>query len=134
MRRKHSVPVLLCLFLFFFGSTFAFAQDPTTIVENAYQDILGRKADQSGLRNFRSKIIDEGWTEDRVRAALRNSVEYRQTGADRIIQRAYEDILNRAPDRIGREFYREKILEENWSEKQVRDSLRQSEEYGNKQR
>ena len=69
-----------------------------------------------------------------MREALRNSPEYKKTGADRIIKRAYEDILNRAPDRGGMELYRKNILEQNWSEKQVRDSLRQSQEYLNKHR
>ncbi|HEB69640.1 MAG TPA: DUF4214 domain-containing protein [Desulfobulbus sp.] len=124
---------LFCL-VTLFAVPLAFAQNPTTIVENAYQDVLGRRADQEGMRNFRSKIIDQGWTEGQVREALRNSPEYKKTGADRIIKRAYEDILNRAPDRGGMELYRKNILEQNWSEKQVRDSLRQSQEYLNKHR
>ncbi len=124
---------LFCL-VTLFAVPLAFAQDPTTIVENAYQDVLGRRADREGMRNFRSKIIDQGWTEGQVREALRNSPEYKKTGADRIIKRAYEDILNRAPDRGGMELYRKNILEQNWSEKQVRDSLRQSQEYLNKHR
>jgi len=131
MKRNHYVLALTCL-VSLFAATFAFAQDPTTIVENAYQDILGRRVDQEGMRNFRSKIIDQGWTEAQVREALRNSPEYKKTGADRIIKRAYEDILNRAPDRGGMELYRKNIIEQNWSEKQVRDSLRQSQEYRNK--
>jgi hypothetical protein len=123
---------LICVVLFMFMAAIAFAQDPTTIVENAYQDILGRQADQAGLRNFRSKIIDQGWTEAQVRNALRNSPEFQKAGADIIIKRAYEDILNRAPDRGGMELYRKKIIEQHWSEAQVRDSLRQSQEYKNK--
>jgi uncharacterized protein DUF4214 len=123
---------LICAILFVFVATVAFAQDPTTVVENAYQDILGRKADQAGLRNFRSKIIDQGWTEAQVRNTLRQSPEFQQTGAEKIVKRAYEDILNRQPDRGGMELYRKNITENYWSEAQVRDSLRQSQEYKNK--
>ena len=123
---------LFCAVLFVFISSTAFAQDPTTIVENAYQDVLGRKADKAGIREFRSKIIDQGWTEAQVREALRHSPEFKQTGADEIIKRAYEDILNREPDRSGKELYRKNITEQNWTEKQVRDSLRASQEYKNK--
>ena len=123
---------LLCSVLFVFMATFAFAQDPTTIVQNAYQDVLGRQADQAGLRMFRSKIIDEGWTEAQVRDALRSSPEAKKSGADEIINRAYEDILNRKADRGGMELYRKNIIENHWTEKQVRDSLRQSQEYLNK--
>jgi len=119
---------VISLILFVSFAAFSSAQDPTAIVNNAYQDILGRKADQQGLRNFRSKILDEGWTEKQVRDALQNSPEYAQI----IINRAYEDILNRKPDRTGLEFYQKHIINDNWSEKQVRDSLRQSQEYKSK--
>lgn len=121
----------ICLVVFLSTTGFAIAQDPTTIVKNAYQDILGRQPDSDGMRTFRSKIIDEGWTEQQVRATLRNSTEYKQQGSSKIVTRAYEDILNRKPDRAGMELYRNHILNDNWSEKQVRDNLRQSQEYQN---
>ena len=123
---------LIGLVLFLSLATFVDAQDPTAIVENAYQDILGRKADPAGMRMFRSKIIDEGWTQQQVRDALRDSPENIQEGVDRIIKQAYEDVLNRQPDRSGMEFYKKLIINDKWSEKQVRDSLRQSAEYRNK--
>ncbi len=109
----------------------AFAQDPTAIVERAYEDVLGRKVDNAGMRMFRSKIIDEGWTEQQVRAALRDSPEFNKHGADAIIKRAYEDLFNRQPDPAGMKLYREKITKQGWSEKQVRDNMRTSQEYKN---
>ncbi len=124
---------MICAVLLMFMATFAYAQDPTTIVENAYQDVLGRKADKAGMRIYRSKIIDEGWTEAQVRTALRSSPESQNAGADVIINRAYEDVLNRKPDRGGMELYRKNIIGNHWTEKQVRDSLRLSQEYLNKQ-
>jgi hypothetical protein len=81
---------------------------------------------------FRSKIIDEDWTEAQVRDALRSSPEAKKFGADEIINHAYQDILNRKADRGGMELYRKNIIENHWTEKQVRDSLRQSQEYLNK--
>jgi hypothetical protein len=123
---------MICTLLFVFLAGIAFAQDPTVIVENAYQDILGRKADKAGMREFRSKIIDQGWTEKNVRNALRQSPEFNQSSADAIVKRAYEDILGREPDRNGKELYRKNITEHNWTEKQVRDNLRLSQEYKNK--
>ena len=56
---------MICTILFIFMAGIEFAQDPTVIVENAYQGILGRKADMAWMREFRSKIIDQGWTENR---------------------------------------------------------------------
>ena len=125
--------LVACAVLFVFMTTgTGFAQDPTTIVENAYQDVLGRKADKAGMSEFRSKIIDQGWSEAQVRDALRKSPEFSQAGTDAIIKRAYEDILNREPDRGGKEMLRKKITEHHWSERQVRNSLRDSQEYKNK--
>jgi len=132
MKKPLSLFSLVGLVLFLSLAAFTGAQDPTAIVENAYQDILGRKADPAGLHNFRSKIIDEGWTEKQVRDTLRSSPEHVQEGVDKIVKRAYEDVLNREPDRSGMEFYKNHIINDKWSEKQVRDSLRQSEEYRNK--
>ena len=106
---------------------------PEAIVRRAYQDILGRDPDPEGLRTYRANIIDRGWTEQDVREALRNSPEY-QTGpartasADRIIRRAYQDILGREPDPEGLDTYRRNIVERGWDEQDVRTALRRSQE------
>ena len=107
-----------------------------TIVRRAYQDILGREPDPTGLRTYRSKIVDEGWSEWDVRNALRRSDEYargaalslRTASADRIIRRAYQDILGRDPDPGGLENYRRLILEDGWDEHDVRQALIRSPE------
>jgi hypothetical protein len=106
---------------------------PTAVVRRAYQDILGRNPDPEGLRSYRSKMIDEGWTEQDVREALRQSPEYasttrRNASADRIIRRAYQDILHRDPDPGGLETYRRNIIEKGWDEHDVRQSLMRSPE------
>jgi TorA maturation chaperone TorD len=109
---------------------------PEGIVRRAYQDILGRNPDAEGMRTYRSKIIDQGWTEADVRDALRRSDEYagggaggfRTSSADRIIRRAYQDILGREPDAAGLATYRRNIVERGWDEQDVRNALRQSAE------
>jgi TorA maturation chaperone TorD len=106
---------------------------PEAIIRRAYQDILGRDPDAEGMRTYRSNIVDRGWTEQDVREALRNSPEY-QTGAartasaDRIINRAYQDILGRQPDPEGLNTYRRNIIERGWDEQDVRTALRRSQE------
>jgi TorA maturation chaperone TorD len=115
--------------------------NPETIIRRAYQDILGRDPDPEGMRTYRIDILDRGWSEQDVREALRNSPEYisggvRQRSADRIIRRAYQDILNREPDPAGFEIYRRNIVERGWDEQDVRSALRRSNErrgqaYGN---
>jgi hypothetical protein len=117
-------------------STNSRGMQPERIVRRAYQDILGRDPDAEGLRTYRSKIIDEGWTEADVRNALRNSDEYargsatsfRTSSADRIIRRAYQDILGREPDAQGLANYRRNIIERGWDEQDVRTALRKSPE------
>jgi hypothetical protein len=106
---------------------------PNVVVRRAYQDVLGRDPDPEGLRTYRSKMIDEGWTEQDVREALRQSPEYastdrRNASADRIIQRAYRDILHREPDPSGLETYRRNIIENGWDEHDVRQALLKSPE------
>jgi len=49
--------------------------------------------------------------------------------ADAIVRRAYEDVLNREPDPDGLRVYRRHIIDDGWSEQQVRQSLRDSQEY-----
>lgn len=107
--------------------------NPETIIRRAYQDILGRTPDVEGLRTYRSNILDRGWSEQDVREALRNSPEYtsgavRTSSADRIIRRAYQDILHRDPDPEGLNTYRRNVVERGWDEQDVRQALRTSNE------
>jgi hypothetical protein len=109
------------------------ALDTNAIITRGYEDILGRKPDPAGMRSYRKHIIEEGWSEQDVREALRQSPEYkstarRTTSADRIIKRAYQDVLKRKPDASGLETYRRAILEDGWDEQDVRKALRRSEE------
>ncbi|HBA82717.1 MAG TPA: hypothetical protein DCZ95_01365 [Verrucomicrobia bacterium] len=109
-------------------------RDPTAIVTQAYEDILGRKPDKAGLSAYRSHIIDDGWSEQDVRNDLKKSDEYRTKGTDKIVNDAYQDLLGRKPDRDGLESYRRHMLDDGWSEKDVRNDLRNSAEYKNKHR
>ena len=110
-------------------------QDPDRVVRRAYQDILHREPDAEGLRLYRSRLIDESWTEQDVREALRKSPEYarrRSESADEIVRRAYQDVLGRAPDAAGLSSYRNKILNQGWDEQGVREALRKSSEFRQK--
>jgi hypothetical protein len=108
------------------------------IVRRAYQDILGRDPDQSGMREYRSHIIDEGWTESQVRDALRRSPEYRERNnttsrarAEDIVRRAYRSVLNREPDPDARSWV-DRVMRDHWSQQDVERELRKSPEYRNK--
>lgn len=107
-------------------------EDPNVVIKRAYLDLLGRDPDPSGLRNYRGLIIDQGWTERMVRDHIRRSDEFRLEGADRIIRRAYLDVLGREPDPSGLKHHRQNLLEKDWTEVDVRDALRRSDEYRQK--
>lgn len=105
------------------------SNDPDQIVRRAYEDVLNREPDQAGLREFRSRIIDDKWSEQDVRNALRKSDEYAKQGSasvDKMVRRAYQDILGREPDREGLATYRSKMENEGWSERDVRSDLKKS--------
>lgn len=107
------------------------SNDPDVIVTRAYEDILNREPDKEGLRLYRSKIIDEGWSERDVRQDLMKSAEHKgrtPASADVIIRRAYQDILGREPDKAGLANYRMKLVNEGWSERDVRSDLQKSPE------
>jgi len=102
-------------------------------------------------QRFRGDIRDlrgEGWN-DRM-SSMRVDVEGRPAGggdrfgdlqderrgrdrrtddADRIIKRAYQDVLGRDPDAAGLEQYRSRVIDDHWNEQQVRDSIRNSPEF-----
>lgn len=48
---------------------------------------------------------------------------------DRVIRRAYQDLLERDPDERGLRHYRSMMIDRRWNEAQVRDNLRRSDEF-----
>jgi peptidase inhibitor family I36 len=114
-------------------------EDPDRIVRRAYQDILERQPDPTGMRIYRSHIIDDGWTEEQVREALRDSQEYREKNtmtyakAQDVVRRAYLAVLKREPDPASRG-YVDKVFRDHWKQEDVERELRKSAEYRNKGR
>jgi hypothetical protein len=109
--------------------------DPDRIIRRAYDDILHRAPDADGLRHYRKEMIDNGWTERDVREDLRKSAEHdrvKDSSADRIVKRAYQDILGRDPDYNGLVMYRNRVVNDGWDEYDVREALRKSPEFRQK--
>jgi hypothetical protein len=115
------------------------SSNPDRIVRRAYQDLLNREPDAEGMRVYRSKIVNEGWTETQVRDALRDSREYREaTGepvtrarAQEIVRRAYLNVLQREPDPAAAPWV-ERVINENWTQQDLERELRKSDEYRRK--
>jgi Peptidase inhibitor family I36 len=110
------------------------SDDADRIVRRAYQDVLGRDPDAAGLRQYRSRIIDDGWTEEQVRESLRSSPEYREkttmtrAKAEDVVRRAYLAVLKREPD-AGSAGYVNRVLRDKWSQEDVERELRKSSEF-----
>ena len=102
------------------------------VIKRAFADVLLRDATEADLRQYRSHMIDEGWTEIMVRERLRDSEEFRRETVDRIVRRAYVDVLGREADPGGLRAYGRNMREKGWTEGDVRDDLRRSQEYRQK--
>jgi hypothetical protein len=113
--------------------------DADRIVRRAYEDILDREPDAAGLRLYRGRIIDDGWSEAQVCDALRSSPEFRQKNtmtrakAEEIVREAYRSVLGREPD-AGSRGYVDRVLRDKWTRQDVERELRKSPEYRNRQR
>jgi hypothetical protein len=120
-------------------------------INQAFQNALQRSPDDSELRRYRTRVIEDHWSQRDIEDDLRGRRDYwshsdresRSRSADwdrshygsrddyevdRMIRRAYQDILGRDPDPEGLRTYRSNVIDRNWSEKQVRDALRSSPE------
>jgi len=71
--------------------------------------------------------------DDRGRGGFGNgNAGGRNGNAEVIVRRAYQDLLNRDPDPEGLRVYRSHVIDDNWSEDQVRNDLKRSAEYRNR--
>jgi hypothetical protein len=107
--------------------------DVDRIIRRAYRDVLDREPDQQGLRLYRSRMIDDEWSERQVRDALRNSPEYKQQHAmtwqkaEETVRRAYRNVLHREPD-AGARGYVQRVYKDKWTQSDVERELRKSPE------
>lgn len=108
--------------------------NPDKIVNDSFNDLLGRAPDAGELREFRGRIIDSGWTEKMLRDHLRREDRYRNEAAELIVRRAYREVLGRDADPSGLRQYTWAVRDKGWTESDVRDDLRKSPEYRNKPR
>jgi hypothetical protein len=123
-----------------FGSVGRPGEDPERAIRRAYQDVLGRDPDREGMRTYRSRMIEDGWSEAQVRESLRESREYREkrvmttpAQAHEVVRRAYLNVLKREPD-SGSQGYVDRVIRDHWTQQDVERELRKSDEYRNKHR
>ena len=108
--------------------------DLEKLVKVIFNDLLGREPTPGELRDFRLRLMDQGWTEEMLRDHLRTEEHYRNEMVELIVRRAYRELLGREADPGGLKHYSRNLLEKGWTEDDVRDDLRKSAEYRNKPR
>jgi len=101
---------------------------PERVITEAFRDLLGRDPDPDGMRHYRRRMIERGWTAGEVREAIRKSDEYREHQADVIIDRAFDDLLERPPTVDERAEYRRRLLKDG-TEDGIRRNIKKTEEY-----
>ena len=99
------------------------------IIRKAYRDILDREPDDAGMRAYRRRMLDEGWSEQRLRNHLSESIEARGPELKRMVIRAYEDLLDRQPGQSEIDHYVQVAYSDKWEEKKLRKMIRESREY-----
>ena len=73
-------------------------------IERAFEDVLDREPTDRELRRYRLRMEEDHWSERDVREDLEDRSDYDRHSErsiedpDRIVRRAYEDILHREPD------------------------------------
>lgn len=97
------------------------------MVEHAYREVLDRPADPTGLRTYRDRVIQEGWSQQEVIQQLQRSAEARAIQPEAAIRGMYREELGRDADPAGLAHYRAK-WREGWTQGQIREDLRRSQE------
>jgi hypothetical protein len=102
--------------------------NPDESIARLYREILERDPDPNGLAHYRQKWR-EGWTQGAIREDLRRSKEGREVQIRQTIVSAYSEILGRDPDASGLATYSRLMRENRMSERELRQTLLNSQEY-----
>ena len=103
------------------------SRDADRALRAAYRDILNRDPDPDGLRFYRGRLLDAGWSEPQLRDALRRSDEFRSRDFSAIVRRVYREVLGGDPDASGLASYT-RALSRGKTEAELRAELRRSKE------
>ena len=112
-------------------------------MRRAYQSVLKREPDAAGMQEYKARILNDRWTEQQVvqRAAQQPGEARRRAGASTalsdaeatdMVRRAYQSVLNREPDASGMRDYKARVMNDRWTEQQLVNALRNSDEYRSK--
>lgn len=106
--------------------------DPDKVIAAAFTDLLAREPAADERKEFRARLADQGWNDRMLRDYLRTSDRYRKPFAEQVVRRAFLEVLEREVDANGLKHYQNLFLNKGWTESDLRDDLRKSEEYRKK--
>jgi hypothetical protein len=99
------------------------------IIGEIFREELDQEVDDGSMRKYRRLMIDRGWSERRVREDILSSPELMWVTNQKIVVRAYEDLLDRRPSVQERDAYVRDMIDRRWDEQRLRDAIRKSREY-----
>ncbi len=99
------------------------------IIEDLFRKELGRDVDDASMRKYRRLMIDQGWSERRVSRDLAKNPILLREDLEKIVVRAFEDLLDRRPRPRERDEYVDNMMDLRWDERKVRDMIKRSSEY-----
>ena len=102
-------------------------RDADRAIRAAYRNVLNRDPDEAGLRFYRGRLLDAGWSELQLQDALRRSDEFKSRDFGAIVRRVYREVLGRDPDPSGLAAYT-RSLSRGQTEAELRAELRRSHE------
>ncbi len=111
----------------FSGRSTRFAEDVSNLQEAGWNDTLSSLSVRRGFRAGRGGFgggrgeFGGGYGD---RGGRQSSAE-----VERLVRRAYLDVLNREPDAAGMREYGQRVFSDGWSEADVREALRRSPEF-----
>lgn len=103
------------------------------VVVRAFRELLTREPNDAEIDRYRDAVYAEGWGRAEIYDDIRGTSEYRSRATDRLIERAYREMLDRAPTAGELGYWRNKLLNKGWNERRLREGIRDSEEYRNHQ-
>ena len=86
----------------------------------------------SNVSDLHDEDFDDTISSIRIEGRSSSGGRSGSPNAELIVRRAYQDILERDPDPAGMRIYRSHIIDDGWTEQQVREDLRRSNEFREK--
>lgn len=94
-----------------------------------FEDCTGRPPSEREIRKYHDLAYQQRWNREQFRQEFRRSDECRALTPDRAVQNAFRELLRREPTSGEYRIFVRRMELEDWTPGQVRQAIRDSEEY-----